>query len=145
MIHLGRASQMRHVEAVEPTFDTLDSAHHCFQLPLKTQLLMPYWFGTRVAFITGENIESGLEHVVMTARLNLIRKWKASYQARDINLVLVEPSAHNSCPVSASLTRETKNATFAIRNIATNDLHRPFHGRTIRQWSAKTYTPKIAT
>jgi len=30
---------MRHVEAVEPTFDILDSAHDCFQLPLKTQHL----------------------------------------------------------------------------------------------------------
>jgi hypothetical protein len=33
MIHLGRASQMRHGEAVEATFDTLDSAHDCLQLP----------------------------------------------------------------------------------------------------------------
>jgi hypothetical protein len=41
MIHLGRASQMRHVEAVEPTFDILDSAPACFQLPLKTEPLTP--------------------------------------------------------------------------------------------------------
>jgi hypothetical protein len=39
MIHPGRESQMRDVEAVEPTFDFLDSAHDCFQLLLKTQHL----------------------------------------------------------------------------------------------------------
>jgi len=39
MIHLGRRSQISHVEAVKPTFDILDSAHDYFQLPLKTQLL----------------------------------------------------------------------------------------------------------
>jgi hypothetical protein len=33
MIHLGRPSQISRVEAVEPTFDILDSTHDSFQLP----------------------------------------------------------------------------------------------------------------
>src|ERR1700739_1128279 len=83
MIHPGRASQMHHVEAVEPTFDTLDSAHDCSQLPLKTQLLTPPWFGTRVALKPGARTESArngpLQRCVMATTLKLLRKWKASY------------------------------------------------------------------
>jgi len=41
MIHLGRASQMCRVEAVEPTFDTLDSAHDFFNCRWKLSHLRP--------------------------------------------------------------------------------------------------------
>jgi len=60
---LAAGHTRRHAESVEPTVDIFDSALDCSRLPLKSQSLTASAFGTRVALVTGETRESGLEHV----------------------------------------------------------------------------------